>query len=380
MLKIGVVGAGFIGMQHIESIRRIPGTRIVAITDTNVEYLKKLKSEGLCERFYTDFNEMFEKEKLDVVHNCTPTYLHYIVNKKAIENNIHIYSEKPLVKEVGEAEELVDSLQGKRLANAVNFNYRNNLLVQQMKHLIGESDFGRVLFVQGEYLQDWLMYNTDYDWRMDKDKGGKSRALADIGSHCFDLMEYVLSRRIISVNAKLFKAYDTRKKYEGVGTFTQKTSIEDEFEEIKVENEDGGVIQAEFEGGIIGSFTISQVSAGKKNGLKINVSGEKNALEWQQEQSDRLWIGHRDVGNEEIYADVKYVSRDVEEFATLPKGHPVGWQDALTNGIRIFYKSIKNDDFYGPKPYATFEDGYHIMKVVDACLESNEKNMRIKID
>lgn len=380
MLRIGVIGAGFIGMQHIEAIGRIPGVKIVSISDNNIENLEILKSEGVCERIYIDYNEMIEKEKLDVIHNCTPTNFHYSINKKAIESNIHIFSEKPLVRDLEEGKELLSLLRGKRLANGVNFNYRNNLLVQEMKNIVSKEEFGRTLFVQGEYLQDWLMFDTDYDWRMDKTIGGRSRALADIGSHCFDLMEYVLSKQIVSVNAKLFKVHEKRKKYENTGTFSQNISSNKNFTEMQVENEDGGIIQAEFEDGIIGNFTISQISAGKKNGLKINISGEHKALEWSQEQSDRLWIGNRDKGNEEIYADAKYVSKEVAEFATLPNGHPVGWHDALTNGIRAFYKTIKTKDFDSKKPYATFEDGYHIMKVVDACLKSDEKNTRIDID
>ncbi|MFV0381202.1 MAG: Gfo/Idh/MocA family protein [Breznakia sp.] len=379
MFKIGVVGAGFIGTQHIEALRRIQGVKIVAIADNNLEYLESLRKKGTCERVYTSFSEMLEKEELDAIHNCTPTNVHYEVNKKAIEKNLHIYSEKPLVKELDEAKELLTMLKDKRLITAVNFNYRTNLLVQEMKEVIKTKAFGKPLFVQGEYLQDWLMFETDYDWRMDKTIGGISRALADIGSHCFDIMEFVLSRKIISVNAKLFKVHSKRKKYENIGTFSQTLAENDNFTEVIVDNEDGGVIQAEFEGGIIGSFIISQVSAGKKNGLKINVSGEKKAMEWRQEQSDRLWVGHRDRGNEEIFADAKYVSAGAKKYATLPNGHPVGWHDALTNGIRAFYEAIEKEDYDSQKPFATFEDGYHIMQVVNACLESDQNKVWIDI-
>ena len=379
MLRVGVIGAGFIGKQHIESILRIHGVKIVAVADTNSVFLEQLLKDGVCERAYSDFNEMLALEQLDAIHNCTPTNMHYEVNKKAILKGIHVYSEKPLVKELSQAEELMRLLENKKLIFAVNFNYRTNLLVQEMHEQIRSEQFGRPLFVQGEYLQDWLMFESDYDWRMDTNIGGKSRALADIGSHCFDIMEFVLSKRIVSVNAQLFKVHKKRKKYEGVSTFSQVSNSNCEYTERDVENEDGGVIQALFEDGVVGSFTISQVSAGKKNGLKINVSGEKKAYEWKQEQSDRLWIGHRDKGNEEIYADAKYVSDYAKRFATLPNGHPVGWQDALTNGIRSFYEAVKNEDYDSEKPFATFADGYHIMKVVNACLESDEKKVWVDI-
>lgn len=379
MLKVGLVGAGFIGMQHLEAIGRIPGAKVVAISGRNVENLNSLKDKGLCERIYTDYKDMIDNEELDVLHNCTPTGMHYEINKYALENDINVFGEKPLVKTIREAEELVKLAQERKLVTGMNFNYRSNLLVQEMHSRISNDDFGRVLFVQGEYLQDWLMFDTDYDWRVDIELGGPSRALADIGSHCIDLMQYVLSSKVIEVNAKLFTVHEERKKYENSGTFSQISGEDLKYEQLKVKNEDGGVIQAKFENGVIGSFVISQVSAGKKNGLAINVSGEKYALEWHQEQSDRLWVGHRDRGNEEIYADAKYVSNNVKEFATLPNGHPVGWHDATTNGIRMFYKAVEQNDYYSKQPFATFEDGYYIMKVIDACLESDKKESWITI-
>lgn len=379
MIKVGVIGAGFIGMQHIEAIGRIPGVKIVAITDNNVDHLNNLKSKGLCDRIYTDYNEMFKQEDLDAVHNCTPTNIHFDVNKKAIESNLHIYAEKPLVKTLDDALILLDLLDGKKLVTAVNFNYRNNMLVQEMHERIKSKEFGRTLFLQGEYLQDWMMFESDYDWRVDREIGGESRALADIGSHCFDIMEYVTSKKIVEVNAKLFKVFDKRKKFDGRGTFKQANTDNENYELMDVENEDGGVIQAKFEDGTIGSFVVSQISAGKKNGLRINVSGEFEALEWSQEQSDRLWVGHRDRGNEEIYADAKYVSQQASKFATLPNGHPVGWHDALTNGMKAFYRAIEEEDYSKEQPFATFYDGYHVMKVVDACLESDKTNEWVKI-
>lgn len=377
MLKIGIIGAGFIGMQHIEAIRRVVGVEIVAISGRDQEKLQQYVENGICKRVYTDYKQMIDNEELDAVHNCTPTNLHYEVNKYAIEKGINIYGEKPLVKNLSEGEELVRLVRETNVIGALNFNYRNNLLVQEMRSRINDEKFGRPLFVQGEYLQDWLMFESDFDWRLDPEIGGESRALADIGSHCIDIMQFVLNKKVISVNARLFTVHDKRRKYKNAGTFSQ--SVDGDYEVIDVQNEDGGVILAEFEDGIIGSFTISQVSSGKKNGLKINVSGENYGLEWNQEQSDRLWVGHRDEGNQEIYADAKYVSDSVKQFATLPNGHPVGWHDALTNSIRSFYTAIKENTDANDSTFATFADGLYVMKVINACLESNKTNKWINI-
>lgn len=373
MINVGVVGAGFIGMQHIEAIGRIPGVKIVAICTNNVDHLNYLKNNGVCERTYTDYKEMIDNENLDAIHNCTPTNMHFEINDYALRNNLHVFGEKPLAKTTSEAKKLVDLAKEKKLLTGVNFNYRNNLLVQEMRARVEQNDFGRVLFVQGEYLQDWLMFESDYDWRVDLNAGGPSRALADIGSHCIDVAEYIMGKRIVAVNSTLFTVHDKRRKYASTGTFSQTDDLDQSFEEVTVENEDGGVIQAKFEDGVIASFVISQVSAGKKNGLMINISGEHYALEWKQEQSDRLWVGHRDKGNEEIYADANYVSESVKNFATLPNGHPVGWHDAMTNGIRMFYQAIIENNIDSKKTFATFDDGYHVMKVIDACLESDDK-------
>lgn len=379
MLRVGLIGAGFIGMQHIEAIGRIPGAKLVAVSNRSNEKLITLKEKGICENVYTDYLEMIEKENLDVIHNCTPTNMHFTINRIAIEKGIHIYSEKPLVMDTRDGDFLLDLLKDKNLVTGVNFNYRNNLLVQEMHHRIKNDDFGRILLVQGEYLQDWLMFETDYDWRLNVDVGGKSRALADIGSHLFDTLEYVISKRIVSVNAKLFISHEKRKKFENVGTFNQVSQASEDYEEVKVQNEDGAIIQVEFEDGVLASLLVSQVSAGKKNGLMINVSGEKYALEWKQEQSDRLWIGHRDKGNEEIFADAKYVSKESESYATLPNGHPVGWHDALTNGIKAFYRSINEKNYSQEQTFATFKDANHILKVIDACFESDKHGKWVKV-
>ena len=379
MLRVGLIGVGFIGMQHIEAIGRIQGAKLVAISDKNIDKLNELKEKGVCENIYTDYFKMLEEENLDVIHNCTPTNLHFSINKRALEKEINIYSEKPLVKESFEGDELLKILKDKKLVTGVNFNYRNNLLVQDMHYRIKSEDFGRILLVQGEYLQDWLMFDTDYDWRLDLDIGGKSRALADIGSHLFDTLEYVTSKRIKAVNAKLFITHEHRKKFNDVGTFKQATSFDEDYEIVDVKNEDGGLIQVELEGGIFASLVVSQISAGKKNGLKINISGEKYALEWEQEQSDRLWIGYRDKGNEEIYADAKYVCKEASDYATLPNGHPVGWHDALTNGIRAFYRSVEEENYSEYQSFATFRDANHILKVIDACFESNKLGKWVEV-
>ena len=151
--------------------------------------------------------------------------------------------------------------------------------------------------------------------------GGESRAIADIGSHCFDLAQYVLGKDITAVYAKRIRVYPFRKKPTG-GTQTFEKAAGGVYETVPVENEDAAYIMAEFDGGIQGLFYVSQVCAGAKNGLKICVSGKEKSLTWEQERPDHLRIGNRDGGNEDCYAGAGYLTDYAKAFAQLPDGRP----------------------------------------------------------
>jgi predicted dehydrogenase len=360
-LRIGLIGLGLIGKQHAESIGRIPGIRLVAITEFNGNLLEE-QQKYLRVNAYSDYKEMIDKESLDVIHNCTPNFLHYEINRYALEKGIHVYSEKPLAISVEQGTELIRLAQSKGLANGVNFNYRNNAMVQDMKARMQQKDAGKCLLIHGHYLQDWLLFDTDSNWRLDTKEGGLSRALADIGSHWFDTVQVVTGKKVQSVYAQNFIAHPVRKKIIGEKTVN-----------YPVETEDGGMILFEMEDGVKGSVLISQVSAGYKNQLLLSVDCEKYSMRWNQEQSDRLIIGTRESGVQEIFASPDAVDKSASRYATLPSGHPVGWADAFTNGIKEFYRSIFQNTYKEQtKSYADFENGTYIMKIVDACMKSNQ--------
>ena len=377
-LNIALIGTGFIGKQHIEAIRRIPYTNIVAIADCNEAGLKQASEDFGITNTYTDYREMLEKEDIDVVHNCTPSAMHYAINKDIIASGRHVYCEKPLTLTAAESEELVKLAKEKGIATGANFNYRNNAMVREMRERIKNGEAGTPLAVHGSYLQDWLMFDTDYDWRMDPKLGGASRALSDIGSHCFDTMQFVLGQKITAVNASLLTVYPTRKRTEGSGTFS--ASGGKVIDEFQVVNEDAAFVMARFENGLQGFFNISQVCGGKKNALSVNVSGSKESLEWHQEQSDRLLIGKRETGNEELFVGAAYLTGEVKRYATLPNGHPVGWADAFRNGIQSYYESIWDGSYKnGFKWYADFESAHHIMKIVEACMKSDKLKTWVEV-
>lgn len=370
-LRIAIIGTGFIGKQHIEAIRRIPGTEVVAIVDSNEAMAKAVCNDLGIEKYYLDYKEMLQDETIDIVHNCTPSAMHYSINKDVIASGKHIYCEKPLTLTSAEAEELVALAKEKKVSTGANFNYRHNAMVREMHERVQAGMIGKVLSVHGEYLQDWLLYDTDYDWRMDPKMGGESRAIADIGSHCFDTIQYVTDKKIKQVYANLVTVHPVRKRMEKTGTFSNGTGKI--LEEIAIHSEDEAHIIVKLEDGTTGLFHVSQICAGKKNHLQICVSGENASLEWNQERCDKLWIGKRDSGNEELFAGPQYLTGEAAAYATLPNGHSVGWADAFRNAINSYYTAIRNNTFNQEKQgYVTFEDAHYVMKIVEACLKSNQ--------
>ena len=376
-LKIGVIGAGFIGKQHIEAIRRVPGTEVVAVADNHADMAREVAEQLAVPQWYSSSKQLLENAEIDVVHNCTPSACHYPINKEILAAGKHIYCEKPLTLTAAEAMELEKLAAEAGVMAGVNFNYRHNVMVKEMRERAG-STLGRTLSVYGEYLQDWLLYDTDYDWRMDPALGGESRAVADIGSHCFDTLQYILGKRIVAVYAQLINVWPVRKRCESAGgTFS--SSVGRVLEELPISSEDMAYILIRFEDGTPGLVHVTQVCAGKKNGLAVNISGSAYSMEWRQEQADRLFLGHRDNPNEELYADAKLLTPTAARAAGLPAGHAVAWHDALTNAIASFYQAINTKQSKSEQAYADFTDGRYIMQLVEACLESSRTGQWIEL-
>ena len=251
-LQIGIIGIGFIGRQHIEAIMRIPYARIVAIADQNFAAAQELARQFEIPACYATGEELIDDPNVEIVHNCTPNVAHYKLNKLAIERGKHVYSEKPLAVKPEQASELVTLAREHGVANGVNFNYRHNIALLEMRERIRSGAAGRPFMVYGQYLQDWLASPDNFDWRVDPAIGGASRALADIGSHCFDSAQFVLGQRIRRVYARLVTAYAERKHYKTAETFAQ--SQGGDYELVPVRNEDAAFVLGEFEDGTPASF------------------------------------------------------------------------------------------------------------------------------
>lgn len=375
VINVGVVGVGFVGKQHIEAIRRIPRTRVVGLVQSNFDKAKELAEVYDIDYFYDDLDDLLKLEGLDVIHICTPNYLHYDMAKKVIMAGVNVFCEKPLSLTSEEALELSELAREYNVKSAVNLNYRGNVMVKEMRERVRNEDIGKTLMGQAQYIQDWLMYDTDYDWHFNPELVGPSRAIADIGTHLFDLIQYVYDRKIVKVFCEMVIAYPYRKEREQYGeTFAL------EYGEViakqEVVNEDAAFLIVELEGGTKVSMDVSQITGGYKNAVELVVSGSKASLTWNQEVADKLIVGNRDGGNEVIYADPKYVSAAVRDYISLPNGHAVGWADAFKNSIQTFYESFTDDN----KENVDFNDGYYLMKLLEAAILSNKEKRWINID
>ncbi len=318
-----------------------------------------------------DYREILRDPAIDAVHILTPNALHFSMAKEALEAGKHVACEKPVTTTVEEAEELVALAAKKGLRNCVCHNLRYYPMVQQLRRMREAGELGEILSVQGGYSQDWLLYDTDWNWRIDAKAGGASRCMADIGSHWFDMAEHVTGLRVSSLVADLKTFHLMRKQPKhSVETFINKLFGPEETIERAVETEDFGTVLFQMGERARGSMVASQVSAGRKNRLAIEVYGSKAGAAWDQERPNELWIGHRDRGNEIILKDPALLKPEARSYADLPGGHAEGYDDSHKQLLRRFYASIADP---GLRPeYPQFADGLRQLTILKAELESHQ--------
>ena len=372
-LGMGLVGPGFVGVHHIDSVRRLGFVDVVAVAASNDASARR-KADALgVPKAYGSFEALVADPDVHVVHNTTPNYLHVPVILAALAHGKHVISDKPLAMTSADARMLLDAANKAGVVHAVTFNYRGNALVQHAREMIAAGDLGPLHFIHGAYLQDWLLEATDFSWRLEPEKGGASSAVGDIGSHWCDLVQHVTGQRIVEVLADLTTVIDTRlKPSASTDAFAQ--SGDAYRESVRVKSEDLASVLLRFENGAKGSFSVGQVCAGHKNGLWFEMNGSRASVRWQQEQQNELWIGRRGAANEVLAKDPSLLAPGARAYARLPGGHQEGWADAFCNVMRDIYGFIAADKKPGdPRSpaFATFEDGYHSARVVDAILASH---------
>jgi predicted dehydrogenase len=369
--KTAVFGTGFVGRVHLEGIRRLGFVNLYAIGEPEIDKAKKLADEFQAEKVEADYRKILDDPAVEAVHICTPNALHFPMAQDALNAGKHVICEKPLATSVEEARKLVDLARQTKRRNCTFHNLRYYPIVQHMRRMREDGDLGEILVVQGTYSQDWLLYDTDWNWRIDSKANGPSRCLADIGSHWCDMAEHVTGQRITSVCADLQTFHKTRKRPKGpIETFAGKTLTPDDYVEVPIDTEDFGAVVFRMGERARGTFTASQVSAGRKNRLSLEIYGTKAGVAWDQERPDELWIGQRNTSNQIIVKDPSLLKGPARSYADLPGGHSEGYDDTFKQVFRRFYQSI--GDPSAEPAYAQFADGLRQLTILEAELKSNQ--------
>lgn len=371
-IRTAVIGAGFMGKVHSEGIRRLGNVEIGAVAGISEAEAKRFGESIGVEKTTADYMTIVNDPTIEAVHVCTPNALHYPVSKAAMLGGKHVLCEKPLAMSAAEARDMVKVAADKGVVNCVNHNLRYYPVVQHIRRMVGAGELGDILVVQGTYSQDWLLYETDYNWRLDRKDNGPLRVMGDIGSHWMDMIQHLTGLPITALCADLTTFHKTRKRPKvAIETFAGKTLSPGDYEEVPIDTDDFGAVLVHMGDRARGAFTVSQVSAGCKNRFQVEIYGTKMGVQWNQERPDELWMGHRNSPNQLIVKDPSLLHKEAAGFADLPGGHSEGYDDAHKQVYRRFYRKIADPS--AEIDYPTFADGLRGMELLEKVIESVER-------
>jgi len=377
-IRTAVIGTGFMGRVHLEALRRVENVDVVEIAATSQEKAKAAAAGFNVLNATGDWREVMADPSIDAVHVATPNVSHYEITKAALTAGKHVLCEKPLAMSVAEAQELTDLVAARKLRGGLNHNLRYYPMVQQMRSMREAGAFGEILVVQGTYSQDWMLYESDWNWRVDPKVSGPSRVMADIGSHFFDMAEHVSGLKVTEVCSDLQIFYPTRKQPKGGGeSFSGKLGAAGETVDTKVVTEDFGATLFRMGERTRGIMTASQVSAGRKNGLVMEIYGSKAGVTWRQEAPEELWIGHRDTPNQVLLKDPSLMNEKARAWADYPGGHAEGYPDTFKQLFRRFYASIADPTM--TPDYPQMADGLRQMNILAAELQSSRSHAWVDV-
>jgi predicted dehydrogenase len=367
-IKAAVVGTGFIGVVHVEALRRL-GIEVTGIVGSSPERAAEKARAAALPAPYPSFEAMLADPDVEVVHLTTPNHLHYEQVRAVLAAGKHVVCEKPLAMNSEETGELLRLAEESGLVHAVNFNIRFYAQNQEARARVQAGGIGDVRLISGGYLQDWLLLDTDWNWRLDPAAGGSLRAVGDIGSHWIDLVTYVTGCHVEAVMADLTTFVGVRKKPTGpVETFSGAAA--GETVDTAMETEDAAGILLRLTGGARAVVTISQVSAGRKNRLSWEIDGSESALAWHSEAPEELWIGHRGRPNELL----------LSEGGEYPPGHAEGFPDTFKRLYRNVYAAVAAGGPPDEPDYPTFADGHEEALIADAVARSHAEQRWVIVD
>ena len=378
-IGVGVAGTGFIGAAHVEGLRRM-GIQVLGLAENTKERAGQKAAELGIPRIYGSLDEMLGDPDIDVVHLATPNYLHHPQAMAALLAGKHVICEKPLAMNTAESAEMVRLAAERRLVNAGNYNIRMYPLAQQARSMVQNGELGDLFILQGSYLQDWLLFPTDWNWRLEPDLGGTLRAVSDIGSHWLDLITFITGLHIEEVYADFKTFHPTRKKPAvSLETFTGKLLTPEDYIDQPIHTEDYATIILHYENGVRGVLTVSQVSSGRKNRLFYEINGSKSSLVWDSEKPNELWIGHRQAPNQMLLKDPSLLSLEARETASYPGGHNEGFPDTFKQLYIKVYNYILAGDYSKTPDFPTFADGHYEMQLCEAIERSAKEDKWIKV-
>jgi predicted dehydrogenase len=378
-IGVGIAGTGFIGPAHLEALRR-NNILVSGLAEQSAELaVQKAKELGIP-KAYPSFEAMLADPAIDVVHLATPNYLHFPYAKAALLAGKHVVCEKPLAMNSVESDELVKIAAETGLVNAINFNIRYYPLAHQARAMVQNGELGDVFILQGSYTQDWLLLQTDWNWRLEPGLGGTLRAVGDIGSHWLDLVTFISGLKIKEVYADFKTFYPIRKKpKKAIETFTGKLLTAEDYVDQPITTEDYATVLLHYENGAHGVVTVSQVSAGRKNRLFYEINGSKASLAWDSERPNEMWIGRRDGPNQILMKDPSLLAPEARAIVSYPGGHNEGFPDTFKQIQKKIYDYILAGDFTAKPDFPTFADGHYEMQLCDAIARSAKEGAWVAV-
>lgn len=377
--RAAVVGTGFIGPVHVEALRRA-NVEVAAIVGSSDQKSRDAATRLKVPETHTTFDSILNDESIDVVHLTTPNRFHFEQAKAVLEVGKHVLCEKPLAMNSRESAELTQLASDRGLTAGVAYNIRFYPLCHEVAARVRQGELGKTLHVTGSYVQDWLLRDTDFNWRVLAKDGGELRAVADIGTHWLDLVQFMTGEKVVAVCADLKTVHPKRHRpIGGVETFSKSGDGPTNTEKVDITTEDCGCVMLRFENGANGCLWVSQTTAGRKNCLRFEIAGEQASCSWNSERPNELWIGHRDDPNETLTRDPALLATDAGAISNYPGGHNEGFPDTFKQLFTSFYNYIAGGDFSAPQPFPTFQDGHREIVLCEAILQSHRQRSWVEI-
>jgi predicted dehydrogenase len=340
-MRAGIAGTGFIARVHATALRAI-GVEVAAVAGTSRE-----KAEAFGEGVpHDDVTELLERERIDVLHVCTPNDVHAAQAVAALERGVHVVCEKPLAVSTEQAQRMIDAAEG--LVNATCYHVRGYPLVEEMRARVAGGELGEVALVHGRYLCDDVLFPA-LGWRVDPDRSGSSYAVADLGTHWLDLAEHVTGQTVVELLAEL-------------RSFTGGPL------------EDYASLLLRYSDGASGSLILAARTAGRKNQLLFECEGDLGGLTWDQERPTELLYRPLDRPTQLVVKDPLANAPSARAMSRYPAGHGEGYGGAFRNLFENVYAAVAGREH---APFPTFRDGARGVATVEAAVRSNSSWVRV---